>query len=330
MPDQTNIPKKPKLSAEEEFRKTVTAARPYFKKLKENKWKFIWINLSIAVITIIILFFLVSLYYESTVTILPEYGNKNTSLGQLNDLAALAGVKVGESTPTEIYQVLITSESVLEPVIYKKYSTDEYKDSVDLIQYFDIKPDNSLPPDLRHRKMFIKAYDKLCKNNLSTDLDRGTKILNIKVRMLESDLSAIVANNIVESLDHYIRTKRKSYATEQRFYIQKRLAQVKDSLSSAENNLKNFREDNRLVASPALLLEQGRLLRNVDILQTVYIELNKQLEIAKIDEIKETPVLNVKELAKDPIIKAGPKRGIIFVYYNYCIHSFKHSIFYVP
>ncbi len=131
--------------------------------------------------------------------------------------------------------------------------------------------------------------------------------------MPESDLSALVANNIVESLDFYIRTKRKSYASEQRFYIQKRLAQIGDSLSAAENKLKNFREENRLVASPALMLEQGRLLRNVDILQTVFIELNKQLEIAKIDEIKETPVLNVKELAKDPIIKAGPKRGIIFV-----------------
>ena len=114
MPDQTNIPKKPKLSAEEEFRKTVTAARPYFKKLKENKWKFIWINLSIAVLTIIILFFFVSLYYESTVTILPEYGNKNTNLAQIGDLAALAGVKVGEGTPTEIYQVLVTSESCYE------------------------------------------------------------------------------------------------------------------------------------------------------------------------------------------------------------------------
>ncbi|MGA9294233.1 MAG: hypothetical protein WBV81_16680 [Ignavibacteriaceae bacterium] len=313
MPDQSNTPRKPKLSAEEEFRKTVSAARPRYLKLKENKWKFFWINFSIAVLTLIILFFAVSLYYESTVTILPDYGNKNTSLGQISDLAAMAGVKVGEGAPTEIYQVLVTSESVLDPVIYKKYSTKEYKDSVNLIQYFDITPDNSLSPELQKRKMFIKAFDRLSKGHLATDLDRITKVLNIKVTMPESELSALVANNIVESLDHYIRTKRKSYASEQRFYIEKRLMQVKDSLTAAENKLKNFREENRLVASPALLLEQGRLLRNADIQQAVFIELNKQLEIAKIDEIKETPVLNVKELAKDPIIKAGPKRGIIFI-----------------
>ena len=313
MPDQTNIPKKPKLSAEEEFRKTVTAAKPYFKKLKENKWKFIWINLSIAVLTIIILFVFVSPYYESTVTILPEYGNKNSNLAQIGNLAALAGVNFNEGTPTEIYQVLVTSESVLKPVIYSKYLTNEFKDSVNLIQYFEISPDKSLPPDLQQRKMFLKTYDMLTKNRITTDLDKFSRVLDIQVKMPESDLSALVANNIVNSLDNYIRTQRKSYASEQRYYIDKRLAQVKDSLTIAENNLKNFREENRLVASPALLLEQGRLLRNVDIMQTVYIELNKQLEIAKIDEIKETPVLNVKELAKDPIIKAGPKRAITFV-----------------
>jgi uncharacterized protein involved in exopolysaccharide biosynthesis len=313
MPEQPNIPKKQKLTAEEEFRKTVTSARLYYNKLKENKKKFLWINISIAVVALILLFFVVQLYYESTVTILPEYGNKNTNLNQISDLAAIAGVKVGEGAPTEIYQVLVTSESVLEPVIYKKYLTKEYKDSVNLIEYFEISPDNSLPPKLRQRKMFIKAFKKLSEGKLTTDLDRITKVLDIKVTMPESELSALVANNIVESLDNYIRTKRKSYASEQRFYIEKRLAQVKDSLSIAENKLKNFREENRLVASPALLLEQGRLMRNVNIMEAVYMELNKQLEIAKIDEIKETPVLNVKELAKDPIIKAGPHRLIIFI-----------------
>jgi uncharacterized protein involved in exopolysaccharide biosynthesis len=307
-----NFPQRKPLSIEEEFRKTVNAARPHFKRLKENRWKFFWINLSVAAAALIILFFAVSPFYESTVTILPEYGNKNTNLGQISDLAALAGVKVGEGAPTEIYQVLVTSESVLEPVIYKRYLTSKYKDSVNLIKFYKIDPDNSLAPKYRNRKMFLKAYKRLSGGDLSTDLDQKTKVLKIQVTMPESGLSAQVANNIVESLDNYIRTKRKSFASEQRFYIQKRLGQVKDSLTNAENKLKEFREENRLVASPALLLEQGRLLRNVEILQTVYVELNKQLEIAKIDEIKETPVLNVEELAKDPMIKAGPKRAVIF------------------
>ena len=132
--------------------------------------------------------------------------------------------------------------------------------------------------------------------------------------MPESQLSADVANKIAESLDLYVRTKRKSYASEQRYYLEKRSAQVKDSLSFAEDKLKNFREQNRVVLqSPSLLLEQGRLMSEIEILNAVYIELTKQLEIAKIDDIRETPIVNIKEWAKDPIIKAGPKRVNNFI-----------------
>ena len=40
--------------------------------------------------------------------------------------------------------------------------------------------------------------------------------------MPEAQLSADVANKLAESLDLYIRTQRKSYATEQSFYLEKR------------------------------------------------------------------------------------------------------------
>ena len=64
-----------------------------------------------------------------------------------------------------------------------------------------------------------------------------------------------------------------------------------------------------ITQSPNLLLEQGRLMRNIEIQQNVYIELTKQLELAKIDEIKDAPILNIKENAQSPILKEGPKRA---------------------
>ena len=230
-------------------------------------------------------------------------------LSQLSGIASLAGVKVGESAPTEIYQNLISSESVLENVVYAKYKTEKYSDSVDLIRYFELDK-SDYKTDLEKRKVFLQLYKIIQTNIISTDVDRMTRILNVKVTMPEAQLSSDVANKIVESLDLYIRTQRKSYATEQSYYIAKRTAQIKDSLIVAENALKNFREQNRITGqSPNLLLEQGRLMRNVEILQTVFIELTKQLEIAKIDEIKDAPVVNVKEFTKNPVIKAGPRRA---------------------
>ena len=297
-----------KKTTEENLQDFIEKIRPYILKLWGKRKKFLIINGSIFILSFLYLLLLVKSYYESTVTILPEYGSKSSMLGQFSGLASLAGVNVGSGAPTEIYQNLLQSESVVGPVIYSRYLTKEYPDSVNLIQYFKVKTEDP-NPEIQKRKRYLTVNELLTKALISTDIDRITKILTVKVTMPEAQLSADVVNKIVESLDLYVRTKRKSYAGEQRYYIEKRVDQIKDSLRICENKLKDFREQNKMIIqSPNLVLEQGRLMRNVEILQTVYIELTKQLEITKIDEIKDAPILNIKENAQNPIKKAGPNK----------------------
>ena len=302
-----------KKTAEEKIQDFVGKLRPYILKLWNKRKKLLIINGVVLIITLLFLLFIVKPYYESSVVILPEYGSKSNMLSQLSGLAALAGVRVGELAATEIYQNLLQSESVIGPVINGRYLTKEYPDSVNLIQYFEVEKEDP-NPEIQKRKRFLTVMELLTKGNISTNIDRATKILSVKVTMPEAQLSADVVNKLVESLDVYIRTKRRSYAGEQRYYLEKRVIQIKDSLSICENKLRDFREQNKMVTqSPNLLLEQGRLMRNIEIQQNVYIELTKQLELAKIDEIKDAPILNIKENAQNPIIKAGPKRMNILI-----------------
>ncbi|MGB2870033.1 MAG: hypothetical protein WBD36_16410, partial [Bacteroidota bacterium] len=98
-------------------------------------------------------------------------------------------------------------------------------------------------------------------------------------------------------------------AGEQRKFVEGRITEVKSDLETAENRLKEFREKNRIVTgSPQLLLEQERLLRELQINATVYTELKKQYEIAKIEEIKNIPIINVMDEARPAALKDRPKR----------------------
>ncbi len=310
----TIIDDEEEISFEEGFRRTVEKLRPHFIGLWHQRKKFTYFNAAVLLIALTVLLFLVEPYYVSEVTILPDYGSKETTLNQLSSLASLAGVNVGQGSPTGVYQNLLTSEAVLYPVIYANYKTEKFRDSVNLIQYFKVKPDEILSANLQDRDMFLKEFESLTKSRITTDLDKMTNILTVSVKMPEAGLSSDVVNNIVSSLDSYIRTKRKSFATDQMEYIQKRMAQVQDSLADAENKLKDFREQNRVVVqSPELLLEQSRLTRNVEILDAVFVELSKQSELAKIDQIKDTPIVNVRDYAKNPIVKAGPKRFVTLI-----------------
>ena len=312
--NKINPEQEDELSAKESFKLFMEKLGPYIQKILAAKKKLIIINGSIAVISVAILLFFVKPYFDTTITILPDYGTQSSSLAQFSGLASLAGVNIGQGTSTAVYQQLVTSESVLSPVIYRKYKTDEYPDSVNLIKYFDVEPDESLPQSLQARGMFLSVYTDFVKSRLKTNLDAVTNVLTLTARMPEGELSAAVTNNIAESLDKYIRTQMKYNAKEQLIYINKRIGQVKDSLNLAENELKVFQIKNRETSqSPQLQLEQNRLTRNVTILSTVFLQLQQQKELAMIDVVKDAPILNIMENAKDPVLKTGPSRSIILI-----------------
>jgi capsule polysaccharide export protein KpsE/RkpR len=292
------------------------ALKPHAKRVRAFRKQLLLFNGTILVLSIVILFFLIKPYFQSTIFVLPDFGNKGSSsmFSSLSGLASLAGVSVGDNPPTLIYENLLKSEAVMSEVIYKQYKTKEYDHPVNLIQYFDLKPDESLPDSLQDRKMFLKMFKMLAKSRMETDFDRQTSILSIMIEMPESQLSADVANALVLSLDKYVRTQRRSFAIEQRKYLELRVRQVKDTLTYCEEQLTIFREMKRqILQSPKLQLDQARLMRNVEIQQTIYGELIKQLELVKLQEIKDTPVVNVREYAKEPILKTGPPRVLIII-----------------
>lgn len=246
--------------------------------------------------------------YRSTAVVLPDNeGAKLGNLGGLADLASIAGVSVGGGKSwVELYPQIIVSEAVLRNVIFKKFKSAEYKDSVNLIAYFDFDYTDTL-------KNYDKTLEKLVKK-LEVGSDKKTRVVSVALILDESTLAADIVNSILQELDHFIRTKRISNASERRKWIDQRLSDVKRDLTKAENNLKEFRVQNRLITgSPQLLLEQQRFIREVEINSTIFIELKKQLELAKIDEINTMPIINILDSARQTTIKESPKRSIIVI-----------------
>jgi tyrosine-protein kinase Etk/Wzc len=63
--------------------------------------------------------------------------------------------------------------------------------------------------------------------------------------------------------------------------------------------------------TPELALQLARLTRNLKIQETIYELLKQQYEQAKIQELKDTPTIQVLDKADIPQIKSRPKRTII-------------------
>jgi uncharacterized protein involved in exopolysaccharide biosynthesis len=255
--------------------------------------------------------FIATLWFKVDMVFLPELYKSPSLGGSLSDLAGLAGLDAGSksgSVSTTIYPTILGSETVMTQVIYTKYKSEKHKDSLNLVEYFDMDGKTE-------REKLIDLMERLTKEkHIISLLDSKTKNLTVTVEMPEASLSAQVATALKLSLDDYLKTKRKSSAGSQREFIAARQNEVRDSLRLAEEALKTFREQNRIVSSsPELLLQQGRLQRGVELFQAVFIELQKQYELARIEEIKDTPVVNLLDDPQPPVRKSRPSRLLIVV-----------------
>jgi uncharacterized protein involved in exopolysaccharide biosynthesis len=260
------------------------------------------LSFGVALLTLGILFLFPN-YYRAVSTILPETEkSKLSALGQFADIAQLAGVNVPGSEIARLYPTIVSSETILRNVVLRKYHSNKYADSVNLIRYFEL--DEETPA-----KNMATALQKM-RGLMTSSFDNKTSIVTLTMEMEEPQLAADVLNATVSELDNFMRHKRITNASEQVKWIDVRLKEVEGDLRSAEEKLKDFREKNRRVSdSPQLLLEQERLARDVQVKSTIYVELKKQYELAKLEEIKNITIVNVLDPAQAPVKKSGPKRA---------------------
>jgi len=132
--------------------------------------------------------------------------------------------------------------------------------------------------------------------------------------MEEPELAASIANYIYSGVVEFTNVNHIETAKLNREFIQERQGEVKEILIVSENKLKEFRSKNRKVMdSPQLQLELERLLRDVEIQTQVFITLQQQYELARIEEVKETPSVVVLDKGFPSVYKYSPKRKLIVI-----------------
>ena len=287
-----------------------TASRVDWKNILSLLWysrKFIGIVTSIVTVLAIIISLIIPDSFQSTAVLLPDIDKSKlgSTSSNLSSLAAMAGVNLGgDVSVVRLYPTILRSESVLKTVLYSKYHTIKYSDSINLIQYWEIKENN-------HEQEYEVALKKL-RDGLDVGMDLKTGVLTMSIETEEPQLSADILNNTICIADKFIRIQRNTNASEQRKWIEVRLVEVHADLSKAEDSLKVFREKNRIITgSPQLMLDQERLIRDVQINSAMYVELKRQYELAKIEEIRTTPIINVLDYGRAAAKRENPKRRII-------------------
>ena len=246
--------------------------------------------------------------YVATAKIVPSAGGSSTS--NMRGLAAQFGVSVpgGEEasiTSSWVYPELIQSRTLARAVLKRKFDTDKFGEDQSLLKILTYSEDEP-----------TSGADTLEKNGVNALLgmigvskDRNSSMLTLEVSASEPQLAADIATAVIEELDRHQQLFKSTRVSEKRQFIEGRIEEVQIDLEKAEDALKQFRYRNRQIQnSPSLLLEQERFAREVQVIIGVFQTLKQENELAKIQEVEETPVVHVLDPPEAPLERSSPKK----------------------
>jgi uncharacterized protein involved in exopolysaccharide biosynthesis len=147
---------------------------------------------------------------------------------------------------------------------------------------------------------------------IRTSVDITTNVVGVSVTATTPELAAAAANRLVALLNQFNAERRQSRGRERRQFTEGRVAASAADLHDAEAAVRAFLEGNRSYqASPQLMFEyQGRQ-RRLNTAQELYLTLLREYETARIEEVNDTPVLTVIDIAVPPRKKSRPRRAVI-------------------
>jgi len=238
-------------------------------------------------------------FYAATAQFLPSKDPDMTArMGSLiGSPSAKLDVEEGNYT-SDYYKELLASPAFLERLAVRKFRSVKAGGEVDLYAYYEI----DAPTAAQRRDDVCKAIA----DALKVTLARQTKIISLEYTTQEPALSADILNGLLDELAVYSQIVKGAKARLKRDFIEKQVTENQGLLRGQEAKLADFIASNRKIVTPDIELELDRLKRAVRVQEEVYITLKRQLELTKIEEQEQRPVLDIIQPATAPYYKKGP------------------------
>lgn len=244
--------------------------------------------------------------YTATASFTPESGEGQA--GSLSGLASQFGISVptGEAGQSpQFYADLLESRELLREAVLTEYDVETEPDRAegdrlqgDLVALLDIEANT--------RRLAVANAIRSLRDIVSVTTSPETGVVELSVTTRWPDLSRQVADRLIKLVNQFNLETRKTQAAAEREFIEDQVARAESALHAAEDSLEAFLERNRRYQnSPELTFRYERLQRQVNLRQQVFTSLSESHEQAKINEVRNTPVITVVE---PPELPARPDR----------------------
>ena len=288
-------------------------------KVYRSRKTIIYISLIFVFIGLVIAL-LLPIKYSSTTVFIPQ--NQESKNSSLSGVASLVGINFsnnnyGGEIPSSMYPQIAESTKfkrmLLSEIIdlknnlsLKKIIIDEYKLNQD---------DNKKSSSLYVSKLEEKCFDVL-DEIITIDVNQKDGFVSISAIMSNAEFAAIVSNKTKDILQKIIIENKIESARQNLTFSETQLFEKKLLYDEIQAKLALFSDSNLNSVNSFIINEKGKLEAEFEIINAVVTELSKQVEQAKLQVTKETPVFSTIKEAVIPNKKASPKRKQIVIIFG--------------
>jgi uncharacterized protein involved in exopolysaccharide biosynthesis len=229
--------------------------------------------------------------YAATASFVPEAAESRS--GGAAALAQQFGVSLGgeqRGRSPQFYADLLRSPAILRPLVETEYRLPGQNGAIEqgtLIELLEISTASARRPSWR------LAADEVLKK-MSASVTRETGVIHVQVQSHHPGLAEQVAERLLGLLHEFNTEARQHRAQEEGRFIAERMADAQAEVLASEGALQDFLRHNREFRnSPELVFEHDRLQRQVAMRQEVFTSLLRAGEEARIDGVRDTPLLTV-------------------------------------
>lgn len=262
--------------------------------------------------------------WTSAATFMPQ--SRRTPAAGLTGIAAQLGITVPTTDAGQspgFYADFLTSRTMLGALADTTFDVRR-GDTTVRASLADVLEVRGKTPQLRREAVIRKLGDRV-----SATAVLKTGVVRVRVTAPAPDLAREMAEVILDGLNRFNLLTRQSQAGAERRFMEGRLEDARIALREAEDRLQTFLQRNRDYRnSPELTFQQDRLARDVQMRQQVYTSVAQGYEQAKIEEVRDTPVITIVEPPETPVrpdprgvlrtsivaLFAGGMFGVLFVF----------------
>jgi len=241
--------------------------------LVERKRVILWTVIAFTIVAAIVSFLLPKKYTATVTVLAPQQNNSMGSLlasqlGNLSGLAAMAGGSLNSKTQNDMYVGMLRGRTVEDAMIQRFGLMSQYHKH-----------------NLQDTRQEFEKY---------SDVDGTAKdgMIHISVEDHTPERAAELANGYVDELRTLSKHLAITEASQRRFFFEQQLAESKDNLADAEEDLKKTEQTTGLIelnSQARALIESAALLRaqiaakevQIQAMQTYASKENPQLVIAQ-------------------------------------------------